>query len=135
MKITRETDYALRAVRAIAEMPERVISARDIAQAENIPVNFLFKILKMLAGAGIVKIHRGCGGGYELVKPLEEIYIGDMIELFEDGIHLNLCTQRENACVNQPDCRLHHEFQRVEEILAREFSRYSLAELLAGPQQ
>nr|WP_122012900.1 Rrf2 family transcriptional regulator [Maliibacterium massiliense] len=132
MTITRETDYAIRAIRALASDAGRIVKAADIAQQESIPVNFLFNILRKLKTAGIVDIRRGKYGGYQLLKSPSEITLRDMIELFEDGVHLNLCTIDPSLCQNARTCKVHEEFERIERQLLEELQRYSLAEILTG---
>lgn len=132
MKITKETDYAIRSIRAIATDSKHIVSAKSIAEKEYIPVNFLFKILKTLNKAGYIKIHRGCDGGYELIKSPDEITIKDMIDLFEGGVHLNACTMTADICPNKPSCAMHKEFLRIDKLLEEEFSKHSLLSIFEG---
>lgn len=70
MLISRQSDYAIRVVRALSDM--QVHSAADIESRENVTVAFLYKILKKLQRAGLVSITRGSLGGYKLAKRCNE---------------------------------------------------------------
>ena len=62
-------EYALRALVALARMPEgTAILGRDLAQQAEIPANYLSKILLALRNAGVLTTARGTGGGYRLRK-------------------------------------------------------------------
>ncbi|WP_408609060.1 RrF2 family transcriptional regulator [Aminipila terrae] len=70
MLITRETDYALRILRALADGQQ--LTSADICQREILPQNFVYKILKKLNKSGIVYIARGAEGGCKLTADLKK---------------------------------------------------------------
>lgn len=82
--LTITTQYALRALVRLARLPEgKVMLGRDLAAATEIPPNYLSKMLVALRNAGILGTARGTGGGYRLRKAPQEIYLIDVVELFE----------------------------------------------------
>lgn len=78
------SEYALRALAHLARQPGEAILGRDLAHAVEIPANYLSKVLLTLRNAGLVDTTRGSGGGYRLRKPANEIYLIDVVELFEE---------------------------------------------------
>lgn len=70
MLITREMDYAIRAVRALADGEKHNI--KEICSMEDIPTEFGYKVLKKLSHSEIVTVIRGQGGGYRLLCDLNE---------------------------------------------------------------
>ena len=72
MVITRETDYALRILRALLD--GKLHTAGQIAQDELLPQAFAYKILKKLEKAGLVEVVRGgrlpAVGGFDRHQPL-----------------------------------------------------------------
>ena len=78
------SEYALRALAHLARQPGAAVLGRDLAHAVDIPANYLSKVLLTLRNAGLVDTTRGSGGGYRLRKPAEDIYLIDIVELFED---------------------------------------------------
>lgn len=83
MRTTAKVDYAVRATVELAAHGEAPVSAERIADAQQIPVNFLENILLDLRRAGIAESRRGAAGGYLLAKPAEEIVIADVVRAVE----------------------------------------------------
>ena len=89
MNISQESDYALRAIRAMYNFGvENKIEARIISEKEHIPIRFLFKILRKLCAENIIESFRGVNGGYMLKAPLEKLTLKDIIEAIEGPISI-----------------------------------------------
>ncbi len=98
MRLSRKSDYALRAVRHMSNLPKgKLGSINSVAEAESVPREFLAKILKDLTRAGILVSYQGVTGGYRLTKTPKEVTFLDVIEAIDGPIHLNLCTE-EGGC-------------------------------------
>jgi Rrf2 family transcriptional regulator, nitric oxide-sensitive transcriptional repressor len=82
--LSTTSQYALRALCHLARQSGEAVLGRDLAQSVEIPANYLSKVLLTLRNAGLVDTSRGSGGGYRLRKPADEIYLIDVVELFED---------------------------------------------------
>lgn len=85
MKVSAKTEYACLAVLELAAHygtgePVRI---RTIADEHGIPSRFLVQILLQLKGAGFVASTRGASGGYQLVKPPEEISLGEVMAVID----------------------------------------------------
>ncbi len=84
MRISAKVDYAVRAgVELAAADGDKPIKAERIANAQDIPLNFLENILGELRHAGIVRSHRGAEGGFRLAKPADAITVADVIRAVE----------------------------------------------------
>jgi len=82
--ISNKCYYALRAVLELARKEsEKRVPIADIAKAQEIPPRFLEAILRQLKQAGITDSVRGKDGGYHLARPAKDIYVGEIIRLFE----------------------------------------------------
>src|SRR5207248_7155865 len=82
VRTTAKADYAVRAAVELAAAGD-MVTADQIAQAQEIPVNFLENILRDLRRAGIVESRRGQAGGYVLARPADEISVADVIRSVE----------------------------------------------------
>jgi Rrf2 family protein len=82
MRTTAKADYAVRAAVELAAAGE-MVTADHVAQAQEVPLNFLENILRDLRRAGIVESRRGQQGGYALARPAEEISVADVIRAVE----------------------------------------------------
>lgn len=93
MKLSRKSDYALRAVRHLSTLPkEQLGSINSIAEAERVPREFLAKILKDLTRGGVLKSFQGVTGGYRLAKPAKEVSFLDVIEIIDGPLRVSLAT-------------------------------------------
>ena len=108
--LSTTSEYALRALACLAGQPQGTdLLCRDLAKAAEIPANYLSKILLTLRNAKLVDTTRGSGGGYRLHKPATEIFLIDVIELF-DGMSRNkpACfLQHEKPCSSSSSCSAH----------------------------
>ncbi len=83
MRISAKADYAVRAAAELASAGEDPVKGERIAEAQDIPLQFLEHILLELKHARLVRARRGARGGYWLAKPPEEIKLADVIRAVE----------------------------------------------------
>jgi Rrf2 family protein len=81
--LSKKTDYALIGLAFLSENPERVASAREIAEAYGLPLALLMNILKTLHQHGILLSIRGSNGGYQIAANLNAVSLYDLISLLE----------------------------------------------------
>lgn len=92
MQITRQADYAVRAVLYLAQIgPDQRAATSQIAQEQRIPPSFLAKIVSQLSVAGILQTSRGARGGVSLARSPEQISILEVVEAIDGPILLNEC--------------------------------------------
>ena len=84
MRISSKADYAVRATAELAAVEGKgPVTAERLANAQDIPLTFLLKILSELRHAGVVRSHRGAEGGYELARSADRISLADVIRAVE----------------------------------------------------
>ncbi|MBU8932875.1 MAG: Rrf2 family transcriptional regulator [candidate division Zixibacteria bacterium] len=116
MKLSRKSDYALRAVWHLAKLPTgSLASINAIAEGEVVPREFLAKILKDLTRAEILVSFQGVRGGYRLARTPREITFLDVIEAIDGPIHLNLCTEENCSCERYNICEF-RSFWEAQEV-------------------
>ncbi len=86
MRVSAKADYAVRAAAELAAAEEGPIKGERLAEAQDIPLQFLEHILLELKHAGIVRARRGAKGGYWLARPAEEITVADIVRAVEGPI-------------------------------------------------
>ncbi len=106
MQITRQADYAVRAVLYLAQMgSEQRAATSQIAQEQKIPPSFLAKIVSQLSVAGLLQTSRGARGGVSLARPPEQISLLEVVEAIDGPIYLNECVADSGgACSFSEDC-------------------------------
>jgi Rrf2 family protein len=77
--ITRDTDYAIRALCCIAKKKRELISAKELVECLKMPKPFLRKILQELQKEKLVHSYKGRGGGFSLAKSPEKTTLADLI--------------------------------------------------------
>lgn len=107
MQITRQADYAIRAVLYLSKLaPNQRAATSTVAQEQRIPPSFLAKIISQLSIAGLLHTSRGARGGVTLARAPEEISLLDVVEAIDGPIALNECVGENGTCVFGDDCPL-----------------------------
>jgi Rrf2 family protein len=105
MQITRQADYAVRAMVYLAQLgPEQRASTSQIAQEKQIPPSFLAKIVSQLSVAGLLQTSRGARGGVALARSAEDISLLDVVEAIDGPILLNDCVAGNGSCSFGDSC-------------------------------
>ena len=131
MFLTRECDYGIRVVRALADNEKRTV--KTICEMENIPQQYAYKILKKLENAGIVKSSRGPDGGYHLVKSPTSFSIFDIITAVDENLFLNECLKEGQECSRNTEdapCAVHFELERIQNMLIEELKCKNMLEIM-----
>lgn len=79
MRVSAKADYAIRGMVELAAAGDWPVKAERIAQAQEIPANFLENIMSDLRNAGLVRSQRGVEGGYWLARGAAEITLADVM--------------------------------------------------------
>src|SRR5205807_5384768 len=109
--------------------PERIASLQDLSSTLHLPREFLAKILKILAGRGLVRSARGAHGGYQLARPARDISFLEVIEAVEGPVQLNVCLDHKDRCDVSANCTMYHVWKDGQERMLEVYRRTSLAEL------
>ena len=86
MRVSAKADYAVRAAAELAAADDDPVKGEKLAEAQDIPLQFLEHILLELKHAGIVRARRGAKGGYWLARPADEVTIADVVRAVEGPI-------------------------------------------------
>lgn len=132
--ITRETDYALRIVRAISD--GELHNVKEITDSQMLPQAFTYKIIKKLSNAGFLEIVRGAAGGCRLTVDLSKLSLYDLMMAVDESSNLSACMDKAYDCAwrnAHGGCTLHCHLFEIQEKLNRELRSYSLRQLLNAP--
>ena len=120
MQITRQADYAIRAVRYLAKQgPNQRSATSTVAQEMKIPPSFLAKIISQLSIAGLLHTSRGARGGVTLARDAKEISLLDVVEAIDGPILLNECVGDPADCEFSEDCLVHPIWVEAQESLVK----------------
>jgi Rrf2 family protein len=113
--LSTTSQYAIRALCQLARQSGDAVLGRDLARSVEIPANYLSKVLLTLRNAGLVETARGTAGGYRLRKPACEIYLIDVVELFEriSATKPSCFLGHTRVCSATTPCTAHSRWQGV----------------------
>ncbi len=136
MQITRQADYALRAMLYLArnekfEKDNKKATTSQIAKDQEIPASFLAKIISQLSIAGLIDTTRGASGGVSLKKDKKEITLLDVVEAIDGPITLNECTQNPKICTFGETCPLHSVWCEAQLELVNKLRSTTFEKLIA----
>ena len=131
--ITRETDYALRALRSLIDGEKKKLDS--ICEEEHVPKQFGYKILKKLAHAEYVRIVRGKEGGYIINEAMLDKSLYDLTEAMENDPDISPCLQDSYSCEYRNDkhgcCGVHDKLAALQEKIDGELKAINLKSLLS----
>jgi len=131
MQITRQADYAIRAVRYLSGLEDGQRAATSkVALDQHIPPSFLAKIISQLSIAGLLTTSRGARGGVSLARPSKDISLLDVVEAIDGPIYLNECVADNSKCTFDDDCPLkpiwcEAQEELVNKLKASSFDQFS----------
>jgi len=129
MQITRQADYAVRAMVYLAQLgPDQRAATGQIAKEKSIPPSFLAKIVSQLSVAGLLQTSRGARGGVSLAKPPEAISLLDVVEAIDGPILLNDCVGVLSSCKYDDNCPLKPVWCDAQKMLVDHLSRANFAQ-------
>lgn len=126
MRLTRYTDYSLRALIYLGAHPGRLCSIPEIAGAYGISHNHLIKVTENLRRGGYVASVRGRFGGLRLALPAERINVGALVRATEDDFRIADCAR----CAIASACSLRGAFDEALEAFLAALDRYDLSDLV-----
>lgn len=127
--LSRNTDYAIRALMFIATKTPTLVSSAEMERDLNLPRPFLRKILQTLSKAGYLESVKGMNGGFRLVRTLESIALLDIITVFQGPILLKERLFRKDLCCCRETCLLRNEIHKVEDLVMNHLNGIKLAQL------
>ncbi len=132
MQITRQADYAVRAVLYLARLDNTERAATStVAQKQRIPPSFLAKIISQLSIAGLLHTSRGARGGVTLAREPQDITLLEVIEAIDGPIELNECVGEDASCAFDGDCPLRPVWCEAQKELVARLKSTNFQQLLA----
>lgn len=130
MVLSRSTEYAIRALTFLAQQPPGKLSgAREISEAEGIPMPFLWKILQLLARKKLIRSFKGIHGGYELALPPDQVALHDVLLATDGADFSGHCVLGLPECSEAQPCPLHETWKQVRSQLVGMFEHTTLGDL------
>lgn len=131
MRLTVQTDYALRMLMHLACHAGALVTIHEIAQRYGISKNHLVKVAHTLGREGYIETIRGRGGGLRLSRPAKSILVGAVARQTEQGSALVECFPGGRmGCLVAPCCRLKGVLAEAQEAFFSVLDRYTVHDLV-----
>ncbi len=132
MRITLESDYALRIISAMAKH-DGIVDAKTLSEETSVTLQFTLKILHKLVRSDLVRSYKGVRGGYCLRENPENITLKQVIEHIDGPIAMVKCLETAETCALNQDktaCIYHHIFDTISLDVARKLEGITIADVL-----
>jgi Rrf2 family protein len=134
MQITRQADYAVRAVLYLARCGSGTpVATAEIALAQKIPATFLTKIISQLSTAGVLRTTRGAHGGVALARSANDISLLEIVETIDGPVLLNSCVLDPASCPESLNCPVQKIWCQAQADLIMTLERTKFGQLVKAP--
>ena len=135
LKLTKKADYALMAMKHLAEHPSAGSrSAKDVADAYGIPPEALAKILQRLAKAGLLQSQHGTNGGYTLARAAHTISAFEVIEAIDGPLFITSCVTVRGQCGQSNRCNIREPLRKVNDSIEAVLKRIKISHMREEPE-
>jgi len=136
LRLSKRADYALIAMKHLAQRQDAAsANAREIAEAYDIPIELMAKVLQKLVRTGLLRSLQGTRGGYVLGKTSQSITVGDIIQAIDGPFSVTACSTEKNTCEQYGKCSIRDPLWRIKERIVAALGTVSLAEMAAETDQ
>ena len=130
MIFSRPCEYAIHAMTYLAATSGVSARAEEIAEAEEIPLPILSKVLQELARKGLLDSRRGPGGGFRLARQPELITLRDIVAAMGSLDEFLRCVTGLPNCSDETPCPLHETWKRTRASLMKSFETTTLLDMV-----
>ncbi len=132
LRISKLTDYGTLVLTHMANFPDRLFSATDLAATLGLGAPTVSKVLKTLGRHDLVRSVRGLHGGYALGRPAVQISVAQIVDALEEQpFGLTECSASAGSCDFEHDCRIRANWQRINGVVRRALEDVSLADMVS----
>ncbi|UCD24103.1 MAG: Rrf2 family transcriptional regulator [Gemmatimonadota bacterium] len=111
------------------------VRAAELAEAAEVPPNYMGKILHSLVRAGILRSVRGKLGGFELAIPADQLSLRQIVSQFDDLREGRKCLLGRDVCSDDDPCPTHERWGQVSERIDEFFGTTTVADLMDQPRK
>jgi len=128
LRLSKKADYALIAMAHLA-LKHGSSSAREIAEAFDIPTELMAKVLQRLTRRGLLTSQQGTRGGYQLSRAAAGITVADVIQAIDGPVAVTACSSHADRCGQFAKCNVRDPLWRIREIIVSALSTTTVSEL------
>jgi len=130
MRLTLQTDFALRVLIHVGVNDGKLTTINDIAQSFGISKAHLMKVVNYLSQMGYLDTVRGRNGGIRLMREARHINIGQVVRDTEESLDIIGCLERNGYCCIERVCVLRGALRDATQAFLAVLDTYTLADLI-----
>ena len=131
MQLSKFSDYSFRALIYLAHHSDELCTVDELAKAFNTSEHHMKKVIHHLGKTDYIISIKGRVGGLKLGLKPSEINLGDLLKVTEDNMNIVECFSKPESCpLMSSGCKLKHISSQALNQFIKEFSKYTLADLL-----
>ncbi len=131
LRLSKKADYALLAMRHLAQSDRGAVSARELAETYDIPAELLAKVLQTLVRTHLLESHQGTHGGYGLARSAGGISVAEVIQAIDGPLTVTACSEIDQSCDQYSKCGVRDPLWRIKDRIIAALASTSVAELAA----
>lgn len=130
MRLTRQTNYAIRILMYCAANDGQLSRIPEIAASYSVSELFLFKILQPLVEAKLVETVRGRNGGVRLGRAADQISLFDVVRVTEESFAMAECFENDaTECPLVDSCNLNAALREALDAFLNVLMKHSIADM------
>ena len=129
LRLSKKSDYALMAMKHLAMRQDAACSAREIAEAYEIPLELLAKVLQRLVRARLLVSVQGTRGGYRLGRPAPSIPVADVIQAVDGPVTVTACSPDDHRCEQYSKCSIRDPLWKIRGRILDALTTVTVADL------
>jgi Rrf2 family protein len=130
LRLSKKSDYALMAMKHLAMRQDAAsCSAREIAEAYEIPLELLAKVLQRLVRTRLLVSVQGTRGGYRLGRPASAIPVADVIQAVDGPVTVTACSPDDHRCEQYTKCSIRDPLWKIRGRILETLTRVTVADL------
>jgi Rrf2 family protein len=130
MNLTNTSRYAIRIMSFMAMQEHQLVSAKFLVEKLNISDKYLRSLMTLLAKRGLIRSIQGRDGGYALNKPVNELYLIEIIKAVENIDKYLGCVLGFSVCSDENPCALHNQWAPIKHETFRFMSETTLESII-----
>lgn len=133
LRLSKKSDYALMAMKHLATRADGAasVSAREISEAYDIPLELLAKVLQRLVRARLLLSVQGTRGGYRLSRGASGISVADVIQAVDGPVTVTACSTDDHNCDQYSKCSIRDPLWKIKNRILEALNTVSVAEMAA----
>jgi len=131
MKLSTRSRYGTRLMLDLARNYDNgPLQIGEIAKRQDISTKYLEQLIIPLKKAHFVTSIRGPKGGHMLTKSPQDISIGEIVRVLENGINLTECVSCPESCDRACNCKTRDLWKIASEAMFDKLNSVNLSEMI-----